>query len=227
MAFSQYTPSLYNIMGRGASSLGMNSVVNSSYNPVQTGSASASVCPQGGIQSGLCQANDIPRETYVSGEIPLTNVHEIGNKTNAPYQNLSTVVKDAYKDTMAQSRVSGFDLQCCPNNPSNCQEQVYWRASFKGCPTTYADDPSMRCEINPVGDRISVADLDPLKFERSIAQEAQWNPYRFMNGRQLWMQFLMHDMTNTSDPYTRPIPNLDQSYCMQQNLKGPPAFTVF
>jgi hypothetical protein len=83
--------------------------------------------------------------------------------------------------------------------------------------------------VAPLGDRYWVADLDPLKFERSLMQAAEPNPYDFMNARQMWMQFLNKDLVERGDPYTRPLPsnNLSASYCMRQNTQGPPAYTNF
>jgi len=200
----------------------MNAIVQGGYNPVQMGAPSGAACPQGSIPTGVCTGNNIPQVKYLSGEIPVTNPANPGNLQQTP---LSDIITQAFKDTQAQTAVTAFDVQCCPN-PAPCQEQVYWRAQFKGCPYTYADDPALLCEVNPVGDRYMVADLEPLLFERRLMQQAEPNPYDFMNARQLWMQFLMKDWVQTrGDPYTRQIPNLDQSFCMQQNTKGPPQFT--
>jgi hypothetical protein len=81
--------------------------------------------------------------------------------------------------------------------------------------------------VAPLGDRYWVADTNPLLFERSIMQQAEQNPYDYMQARQMWMQFLMKDIVPVKDPYTREISNLDQSYCAKLATQGPPRYTNF
>jgi len=114
---------------------------------------------------------------------------------------------------------------CCPN-PPNCSERVGWQARFKGCQTTF-DDRGTTCEVAPRGARYWVADLDPLIMERSRIAGAQWNPYEHMRARQMWVQFAMADKRKDTDPYTKLVPNLDQTFCQQQAQNGPPRYTTF
>ena len=156
----------------------------------------------------------------------IPTVHSLNPKgLNGPQ--LAAVATQAYKDTKAQTPITAFDIQCCPNPPP-CQEEIAWRAAWKGCPYTYfGDEASQRCEVAPLGDRYWVADINPLLYERSLMMAAEQNPYNFMQARQLWMQFIMKDFVPVSDPYTRPIQNLDQSYCAQLATQGPPRYTTF
>jgi len=142
-----------------------------------------------------------------------TDLQKIGNR--------------AYYDTQKQTPVTALDLKCCPNPPM-CKEEVAWRAAYKGCPYTYVrDQPTAQCEVAPLGDRYWVGDLNPLLYERRIMQAADQNPYNFMQARQMLTQFLMKDVVEVKDRYTRQISDLDKSYCMQLNTQGPPTYTTF
>lgn len=225
MAYSSYNPSLY---VDSLASRGMNAIVQQSYDASTgyMGGPSAGACPQGSINSGCCESISKPVQQYVSGEIPLNNPMASGAKTNPPYDNLSKVITQAFLDTQKQTPVTAFDMQCCPN-PAPCQEEVAWRARFKGCAPSYADDPALRCEVNYVGDRFMVADLNPLLYERGLMLAAEPDPYAFQNARQMFMQFILKDWTQTKDPYMKMLPNLDQSFCLSQNTQGPPKYTMF
>jgi len=146
-----------------------------------------------------------------------------------PYATLKDVMNSAYANSVSQTPVTGFDLQCCANNPAPCAEEVAWRARFKGCPTTYSDGSIQKCEVAELGPRYWLGDLNPLLYERSLMQEAEPNPYQFMQGRQLWMQFLMSDLVgnNIKDPYTRRISDFSQGYCAKLQTQGQPAYTDF
>ncbi len=211
MAYSTYDVGLYT---DGIRSLGVNAVKQQSYDAGRMGKAPyAADCPTGSMPpDGVLTRAPVQHATT----IPV--VGSLG---------LAQAGTQAYQDTTAQTPVTAFDIQCCPNPPP-CQEEIAWRARFKGCPPTYfADQPQLQCEVTPLGDRYWVADINPLLYERSIAQQAEPNPYSHMQARQLWMQFLMHDLVQVRDPYTRPISGLDQAYCSQLKTQGPPRFTQF
>lgn len=137
-------------------------------------------------------------------------------------------------NTMAQASAeiadeipfTALDTPCCPNPPT-CPEREEWRFKFKGCPPTFATQPSMQCEVAPLGDRYWVADLNPLLYERGLVSGAMWNPYQHMQARQGFIQFLTADMKKTTDPYSRPIKSLGDSFCVQQQRRGPPPYTQF
>lgn len=186
--------------------------LDSAVSPSSVGSIVSGQCPTG---LSPCKADYVPlqRGEGLSPPVGSEGLKRIGNQ--------------AYFDTQAQIPVTALDLQCCPN-PAPCQEQISWRNTWKGCPYTYfADRPAQQCEVNPYGDRYWVADLDPVKYEMSIAMAAEQNPYNFLNARQALMQFLMKDVVQQKDPYTRPIADLDNSYCMKLKTQGPPRYTTF
>ncbi len=145
-----------------------------------------------------------------------------------PIPNPEAVAENAYDDTLQSTPVTAFDTPCCPNPPP-CNEEVLWRAQFKGCPPSYIDNPKAVCEVNPYGDRYWVTDLNPLILERSIISGAKWNPYQHMNARQMFAQFLWADMKKigSNDSYTKPIGNLNDSYCIRQATSGSPKYTRF
>jgi len=211
MSYSLYDQSLYT---DGIASLGMNAIVQNSYTGNQIGSPPyAGNCPSGSSTSfqGSIPAQHTAEQPQRGDIIP--TLADLGNKV--------------YHDTIANTPVTAFDLQCCPD-PGACQDQVAWRAAYKGCsPTYFADAPSDSVEVAPLGDRYWVADLSALLYERSIAQQAEPDPYSFMNARQMWMQFAWTDMVESKDRFTRPLSSLDQSYAVRFKTQGAPRFTNF
>lgn len=145
-----------------------------------------------------------------------------------PIPNPERVTENAYNDTLQETPVTAFETPCCPDPPP-CPEQVFWSAKFKGCPVQYIDPPQATCEVNPYGNRYWVTDLNPLLYERGLISGAKWNPYQHMNARQMLAQFLWQDMKKigANDPYTKPISNLNESFCINQATNGPPQYTRF
>lgn len=139
---------------------------------------------------------------------------------------LQDATVQAYNDILKQTPITAFDPKCCPNPPL-CGENVLWKGTFKGCPTTFATDPSMSVEVAPLGDRYWVADLNPLMYERSIIMGAEWDPYQHMRARQGWAQFLSADLRRNTDKYTQPLNNIDDTFAAKFKTQGPPAFTLF
>jgi len=219
--YASYSPNLYT---DGLASLGMNAAVQQAYYPAVMGSASGGDCPQGSLNQKWQQgAGNLPGGVCRSPEIPIGNT-KASNPTNPPFPTLADVGGQALADTVAQTQVTGFDLECCPS-PGLCQEEVFFRSAFKGCPYTYFEGPNV--EINPNGDRYNIADLNPLLFERALLTAAEQNPYNYMSGRQILLQFLSKDLVNVSDRYCRPITSVDRSYVAQHASHGNPAFTTF
>lgn len=205
MSYSAYSSNSYGPI---------NEVLKQAYDGSVMGQPYAADCPVGGIvghpqQQQQQRADVIPVTTPPNGA------------------GLAQIATQAYSDTVSSIPVTAFQQQCC-NTPPPCDNQVAWQAKFKGCPVTYfADDATQQCEVAPLGDRYWVADINPLLCERQMMQQAEPNPYDFMNARQMWMQFLMKDNISTKDPYTRRVSDLGQTYCAQLKTQGPPQYTTF
>jgi hypothetical protein len=145
-----------------------------------------------------------------------------------PFQNLAQAETQAYADTMneMQKNTNAVKTPCCPVPPP-CEEKVVWQARFKGCGPSWSTSKGVSCQVAPLGDRYWVADLNPLMYQRGILTGEIWNPYQHFNARQMHTQFLTTDFPKNRDPYTRPIQNLDQTYCAQMAKNGPPEYTRF
>jgi len=157
-------------------------------------------------------------------------IRKLGNyqvRPTPPCQQLSSVIEQAYQTTMNNMPFTALDQPCCPT-PSNCAEDVQWKAQFKHCPTTSVNTPAMTCAVAPKGDRYFVADLNPLLFERSLMDGAMWNPYKHFDNRQMLAQFLWSDIRPSGkDPYSKRISNLDDNFCIKQAKQGPPQYVSF
>lgn len=221
--YASYTPNLYT-----SAASAVTNPQQQAYYPAVMGSASGGDCPQGSLNNKWQQgAGNIPNGVCRSPEIPVVN-NRASNPTNPPFPDLANVGGQAFSDMVSENKVVGFELECCPH-PGHCENEIFWRASYKGCPTTYIDETVgyKQVEVAPLGDRYWLGDLDSLKYERSIMNAAEPNPYQYMNSRQMLMQFLMKDLTNLTDPQTRPIVSLDDSFSAKFLSGGPPKFTVF
>lgn len=141
-------------------------------------------------------------------------------------QNLDEIAVKASNESLLHTPITAYEPSCCPNS-SSCPTDVQWQARFKGCSPVFANGPAMSCEVAPLGDRYWVADMNPLLYERQLISGAEWNPYQHFNARQMFTQFLTKDIRKTTDPYTRPIRSLDETYCQQLQTRGPPRFTSF
>jgi len=115
---------------------------------------------------------------------------------------------------------------CC-SNPSQCNNVVGWQNQFKNCAPSFVSSPKTRVSINRPPDRIYVGDLNPLQYERSIMCAAEPNFYEHLDNRVGWLQFLWKDMNLYKDKYTKPLTSLKESYALQSQVQGPPAYTQF
>lgn len=144
-------------------------------------------------------------------------------------QDLNHALDEAYTEVMDAAREDPVKLNppCCPIPPP-CEEKLGWRARYKGCETTFAtDNPNNQCKVNPKGERYFVADLNPLIYERGLISGAKWNPYEHFNARQMFTQFISTEIRKDSDPYAKPIEDLNQTFCAQKARLGrPPEYTM-
>lgn len=222
--YASYTPNLYT-----SAASAVTNPQQQAYYPAVMGSASGGDCPQGSLNNKWQQgAGNIPNGVCRSPEIPLVN-NRAANPTNPPFPDLAITGGQAFADTVAQQKITGFELECCQNPIGECQNEIAWRNTYRGCPYTYIDETKgyKPVEVAPLGDRYNIGDVSPLKYELSIAMAAEPNPYQNMGARQAFLSFLMKDLTNLTDPQTRPIVSLDDSYSARFQSQGPPKFTVF
>jgi hypothetical protein len=123
---------------------------------------------------------------------------------------LEKLAVDYYQGAEAASEPRLLPEQCDPQPPL-CPLRVAWQQSFKGCPTTFIEAPS--CDVYKRDPRLWYRNLNDLIYERSIQAGEIWDPYRHMQARQLWAQFISEDIVNRKDKYARPIGSLEESSC--------------
>jgi len=216
--FSAYQDSLYGLSAP--------SEYVKQFDPQSIGSLFGSPCPTG---------YEMPvKQSMVPKVVPVEMANWGSDSESVVYApvgsaGLKAVGEAVLAETIAKTPVTMFDVPCC-ESPGPCQEEITWRAQWKGAPTTYFGDAKAdQVEVAPLGNRYWIADLNPLKYERSIMLQAEPDPYRNMNGRQLLMQFLTKDWQSAKvkDPYTRQIADLPESYRVQFLTQGPPKYTDF
>lgn len=126
-------------------------------------------------------------------------------------------------------------LETIPNQslkPRFCQGpplcQTPWKPKYAGCKTTYIDGPQTQCTINYPGDRINVADLRPLMYERGRLFGSKPNFYNnFRTRRQKWIQMITQEWAPKNSGYIKKIENPNESFCLNQRLYGPPQYIDF
>lgn len=123
---------------------------------------------------------------------------------------LEKLAVDYYQSAEAQSEPRLLPEQCDPRPPP-CPLRTAWQQSFKGCPTTFIEAPS--CNVYKRDPRLWQRNLNDVMYERSIQSSEIWDPYRHMQARQLWAQFISEDIVNRKDKYSRPIGSLEESSC--------------
>jgi len=107
-----------------------------------------------------------------------------------------------------------------------CPQGVSWEASFPGCQTTYWPNKE-EVRVAPRQNRVYVADLNPLIYQRSVVNGQIWNPYEHMQARQKFIQFICTDPNKRTDPYTQPIQQPSDTYTARVKDVGYPEYTSF
>jgi len=128
---------------------------------------------------------------------------------------LGAIANAAY--TAAQHRVQP------PLMPAQCQDsclpaafETQWQEQFIGFPSIQID---RECRMYQKDPRTWQADLNSLRYERGVALDAEWSPYRHMNARQSWVQFLSTDFQSRRDQTMRPINSFEDAYCVKADLR--------
>ena len=131
---------------------------------------------------------------------------------------------------------------CCMGTPP-CNTQVSYRPRYGGCGDMWMtwdqasggrymseDNPPIKAyEIGQKADGIWVANLGPLHYEQSILRGAEWHAETSTHprARQLFAQFLMSTLNPQSDPHTKKIDSLADSYPSLVCRYGPMQYTSF
>jgi len=125
------------------------------------------------------------------------------------YSQLASSQAEYYRQKKLQSQVGAVP---CSTEPGLCPFETLWQGQWKGVPSFSAN------AYRPMyvrDERAWQTDLDSIKYDRSIETGMLWDPYRFMNGRQMLTQYLNTDLTNGRDQYMRQVHSLETSKMVQ------------
>jgi hypothetical protein len=105
---------------------------------------------------------------------------------------------------MAQAQEDPMELQC-PEEEVPCPQEVVWRNSFPGCGSFHIPIEGKSYFRD---ERLWQGDLNPKIQERYALMDKGWDPYKHMNARQAWMQFIATNNSSQSDKYMKAIDDL-------------------
>lgn len=125
---------------------------------------------------------------------------EIGHRASRSYQ-------EHYGNPSTQ-----LSAQKCSSEPPLCPLETIWQGQFKGIPSfTIPDYKPMYVR----DERAWQTDLDSIKYQRSIETGMEWDPYRFMDARQMHTQYCNSDYVAGKDQYMRPVHSIETSKLVQ------------
>lgn len=113
--------------------------------------------------------------------------------------------------------MSQLGAQKCNTDPQLCPFQTMWQGQFKGIPSFHIPDYK---PIYTRDERAWTTDLNSIQFERSIECGMYWDPYRFMDGFQMFNQYSNSDYVAGKDQYMRPVHSLETSKLVQPQFTG-------
>ena len=116
---------------------------------------------------------------------------------------------DFFRDKKLQSQVGA--TPCSTDSPL-CPFETLWQGQWKNVPSFAV--PTYR-PIYTRDVRAWQTDINSLQYERSIETGLHWDPYRFMDGRQMLSQYLNTDLTTGRDQYMRQVHSLESSKLVQ------------
>jgi hypothetical protein len=105
---------------------------------------------------------------------------------------------------MAQAQDDPIELQC-PEEDVPCPQEVVWRNSFPGCGSFHIPIEGKSYFRD---ERLWQGDLNPKIQERYAVMAQGWDPYKYMNARQAWMQFIATNNSSQSDKYMKAVDDL-------------------
>lgn len=139
-------------------------------------------------------------------------------------------------DMRQQLTTSPLNETPCCIRPQPCKTWVQWKPELSECPITYvswneATNGKVKgFEIGQKDSRIWVANLDDLKYRRSLVSGAEW-PAESTRGhirdRQLFAQYLQSTLYPNSSPDLKRISNVGESYGAMLHRYGRPQYTSF
>jgi hypothetical protein len=124
-------------------------------------------------------------------------------------------------------------LKITPNQvgkKNNCHQQscqnLIWQSKFAGCPsssTHNSKNTSLQCVINYPGERLNVANLNPIMYERGRILASEPNFYNnFRTRRQQFIQLLTIDWPIKNSGYLKEIKKPEDSFCFNKRIYGNP-----
>jgi hypothetical protein len=105
---------------------------------------------------------------------------------------------------MAQAQEDPIELQC-PEEEVPCPQEIVWQNSFPGCGSFHIPFEGKSYFRD---ERLWQGDLNPKIQERYALMDKGWDPYKHMNARQAWMQFIATNNSSQSDKYMKAIDDL-------------------
>ena len=111
---------------------------------------------------------------------------------------------------------SQLGAKACNTAPQLCPLVTQWSGQWKGIPSFSLEREAPMYERDL---RAWQTDLNSMVFDRSIECGQMWNPYDFMDGRQMFMQWSGANPTTTlsfgRDKYMRQVHSLETSKMVQ------------
>jgi hypothetical protein len=114
------------------------------------------------------------------------------------------------------ARSSQLGARACNTSAPLCPLETMWSGQWKGIPSF-----TLEREV-PMYERYTAAwqtDLNSMQFDRAIEVGQQWDPYQFMDGRQMFAQYLGANALTTlsfgRDNYMRQVHDISTSKIVQ------------
>jgi hypothetical protein len=126
-------------------------------------------------------------------------------------QQAATTLKSHYGKPLAQ-----LGAQKCNSEPMLCPFETIWQGQFKGIPSFHIPDYRPMYQRD---ERAWQTDLNSIQYERSIETGMYWDPYRFMDGRQMHTQYCNSDFVAGKDQYMRQVHSLETSKLVQPQFE--------
>lgn len=124
--------------------------------------------------------------------------------------NTAASLKTHYGNPLTQ-----IGAQKCSSEPLLCPLETLWQGQFKGIPSFAISDYK---PLYVRDERAWQTDLNSIQYERSIECGMEWDPYRFMDGRQMHTQYCNQDYVAGKDQYMRPVHSLETSKLVQPQV---------
>jgi hypothetical protein len=163
-------------------------------------------------------------EAQVPGEADMVTFAEVAVASHSTFAPMATPFASGAMDTvdtsqeesarllgatvlahhMAQAQEDPIELQC-PQEEVPCPQEIVWQNSFPGCGSFHIPIEGKSYFRD---ERLWQGDLNPKIQERYALMDKGWDPYKHMNARQAWMQFIATNNSSQSDKYMKAIDDL-------------------